>query len=237
METYQDAEGENRDETIPDLITYVEVEPAHESDANALLPAIEETKKRDCKPEILLADTLYGSDENVETAKAEGVEVITPTPKGGAKGDKIGLNEFDYDREKDSEGRCPEGQVSDDTKQTDNGTTVYFDKEKCLECSQRERCPVEINKSSARVKFDAKKVRLAKRRANEETGEFGDTYRWRAGVEATMSRYKSQTGAGQLRVRGKPAVRFAEKLKALGLNILRSAQSMSARKRLETAVI
>jgi hypothetical protein len=49
----------------PDLITHVEGEKAHESDANALLPAIKETQKRDVMPEEILADFLYGSDDNI----------------------------------------------------------------------------------------------------------------------------------------------------------------------------
>jgi hypothetical protein len=63
----------------PDLITHVEVEKAHESDANALLPAIKETQKRDAMAEEILADSLYGSDDNIAQAEQEGVTVIAPT--------------------------------------------------------------------------------------------------------------------------------------------------------------
>ncbi len=51
------------------LITYIEVEPAHESDANALIPCLEATGERGVAPEQLLADPLYGSDQNCEKAK------------------------------------------------------------------------------------------------------------------------------------------------------------------------
>lgn len=50
------------DKSQPDLITHVKVEPAHESDASAMLPAIEDTTKRGLDPKELLADSLYGSD-------------------------------------------------------------------------------------------------------------------------------------------------------------------------------
>ena len=62
METYHD---EKQDDTKPNLITYVDVEPAHEHDANALQPAIDAAQERDCCPEELTCDTLYGGDDNV----------------------------------------------------------------------------------------------------------------------------------------------------------------------------
>ena len=68
----------DEDQKALSLITYVEVEPAHESDANALIPYLEATAERDLAPEQLLADSLYGSDHNCEKAKELGVEVVSP---------------------------------------------------------------------------------------------------------------------------------------------------------------
>ena len=56
------------------LITYIEVEPAHESDANAVVPYLESTAEHEMAPKQVLADTLYGSDENCEKAKDLGIE-------------------------------------------------------------------------------------------------------------------------------------------------------------------
>jgi len=67
---------DNKDETKPYVITYVEVEPAHVSDAHALIPALQSTQERECAPEAILGDSLYGSDENIETAAELGVEVM-----------------------------------------------------------------------------------------------------------------------------------------------------------------
>ncbi|MCD6584655.1 MAG: transposase, partial [Desulfobacteraceae bacterium] len=64
METYCD-DKEQKGASL-NLITHVEVEPAHNSDANALIPAIESTEKQNLKPKELLADALYGSDNNRE---------------------------------------------------------------------------------------------------------------------------------------------------------------------------
>jgi len=64
-------------------------------------------------------------------------------------------------------------------------------------------------------------MRIAKRRAHEQSEEFKDRYRWRSGVEAAMSEYDRRTGVKKLRVRGLKAVKYCATLKALGVNIFR----------------
>jgi hypothetical protein len=56
-----------------------------------------------------------------------------------------------------------------------------------------------------------------------------DTYRWRAGVEATMSELDRPTGIKKLRVRGFGAVRFCAIIKAAELNLLRAARFRRAK--------
>lgn len=75
METYTDTDDTDRKATTLNLITHVAVERAHESDARALMPAIESARQRDLTTGQLLADSLYGSDENIQTAKDNGVDV------------------------------------------------------------------------------------------------------------------------------------------------------------------
>ena len=65
-------------------------------------------------------------------------------------------------------------------------------------------------------------MRLARRRTLEQTDEFKERYRWRAGVEATMSEYDRRTGVKRLRIRGFDAVRYAAILKATAVNIFRA---------------
>jgi len=72
-------------------------------------------------------------------------------------------------------------------------------------------------------------MRIAKRRINEQSDKFKDRYRWRAGVEVTMSEYDRRTWVKQLRVRGLKAVKFCAMLKALGVNIFRAASIRAAK--------
>ncbi|MCI5223242.1 MAG: hypothetical protein D3924_11345 [Candidatus Electrothrix sp. AR4] len=76
-ETYSTVQGDDVEKLS--LITYVDVQAAHESDADALMPYIEATEQRGIKPEKALADTIYGGDENHEAAKEKGVDLIAPT--------------------------------------------------------------------------------------------------------------------------------------------------------------
>lgn len=214
METYSPEKSQ------PNLITHVEVEAACESDANALLPAIEEAAKRQLAPTELLADSLYGSDENVEKAKELGVEVVSPAMGSAPEG--ISLAEFTF-CDADEMIACPQGQKPQRTKTgKKGGKIVHFDKATCDSCPLQSNCPVKRVKKSATLSYDAKSLRLARRRAKQKTEAFGEAYRFRAGVEGTMSDLDRITGIKHLRVRGMRQVRLAAVLKATGLNILRA---------------
>ena len=214
METY------SPDESQPNLITHVKVEAAHESDANALLPAIEDVATRDLAPTELLVDSLYGSDENVEKAKELGVEVVSPAMGSAPEG--ISLADFTFS-DADEMIACPQGQKPQRTKTgKKGGKIVHFDKATCDKCPRQSDCPVKRVKKSATIRYDTKALRLARRRAEERTEAFREIYRFRAGAEGTMSDHGRITGIKRLRVRGGPQVRVAATLKATGLNILRA---------------
>ncbi|MBW2664379.1 MAG: transposase, partial [Deltaproteobacteria bacterium] len=91
------------------------------------------------------------------------------------------------------------------------------------------RCPVKKGGKYYYLRFTDKEMRIAKRRIYEQSDKFKNRYRWRAGVEATMSEYDRRTGVKHLRVRGLKAVRFCATLKALGVNIFRVAAVRAAR--------
>jgi len=228
METYGTDE-ETREKSL-NLITHVDVEPAHESDAHALIPAIESSKQRGRAPEELLADTLYGSDENCQKAAQLEVEVVSPT-KSTKENDGITLSDFDVS-EKGDVVSCPQGHVLVMTKKKKTRHTVAFDSHHCSACPFQETCPVKKGKRYHYLRYTEKEMRLAQRRAYEHTDEFKDRYRWRSGIEATMSEYDRRTGVKHLRVRGFKAVRFCATLKAVAVNIFRAT---SVRRALNTA--
>ena len=85
-----------------------------------------------------------------------------------------------------------------------------------------------VGRASRRCQYTHNRVRQRQRRLQEATDEFRDRYRWRAGIEATMSRYKHQMGMAKLRVRGIANVTYVAVLRALGLNIHRVAAYRAA---------
>lgn len=221
METYTDTEDKQVKSKTLNLVTHVEVEKACDSDAQALIPAIESTQKRGLGPDELEADTLYGSDGNYQGAKSMGVELVAPV-KGKSKENSLSLSEFELS----GQGHvlaCPAGQKPLTSKKKKTRFTQGFSCQTCAKCPLIDGCPVRPGKRYYYLHYDERAMRVAKRRAAEQTSEFKDRYRWRAGAEATISELDRRTGVKRLRVRGFKAVRFSATLKAIGINLFRAA--------------
>jgi hypothetical protein len=221
METYTDTEEKEVKSKTLNLITHVEVEKACDSDAQALIPAIEATKKRGLGPDELEADALYGSDENYETAKSMEVELVAPVT-GNTEKSAVSLSEFEFC----SKGHvlsCPQGHKPLTSKKKKTRFAQGFSCQTCAKCPLVNDCPVKPGKKYYYLRYEEKAMRIAKRRAEEQTAAFKERYRWRAGAEATMSELDRRTGVKRLRVRGFKAVRFCATLKAIGVNLFRAA--------------
>ena len=229
METYCASDDEETKKTTLNLITYVEVDSADNSDAKALIPAIETTEKNNFKPEEILADSLYGSDENRQQAKAKNVELISPV-MGQNKKDGYHIGDFVLS-EKNEILQCPIGHKPEYIKKNKKRYSAGFDKTVCSACPTADNCCAKKGKKYYYVRYTEKDIRIAKRRLKENSFEFKDKYRFRAGVEATMSEYDRKTGVKHLRVRRSKAVRYCVFLKALAVNILRAAAVRKARAR------
>jgi hypothetical protein len=218
METYTNSEDEAEKAKTLNLITHVEVEQSHKSDANALIPAIEETKEQGLAPKEVLADSLYSGDDNCQTAKELEVAVLSPV-MGRKKDDD--LSEFQFNEAGDVV-RCPSGNSPVKTHGKKSRHSACFKKGHCSKCDKRKGCPVKESTKYYYLRYTDRELRVALRRSYEKTDEFADRYRWHAGIEATMSEYDRRTGVKQLRVRGLGNVRFSAVLKAAGINIFRA---------------
>jgi len=223
METW----SEDKSDKTPNLITHVAIEPAHNHDSKAIIPAIEFTEQRGIKPKEVLADALYGGDENTQEAKQMGVDLISPTLTGASKSDKLHLSDFLFNG-KNRITFCPNNKQPISQRIKNEAVLTKFNLNHCNFCSLREKCPVKNSKKNTYIRYHFKDVRLAKRRQFEKTPAFIKKYAFRAGVEATMAEYKQVTGVNKLRVRGITPVSCCATLKALGVNILRSAKAYNS---------
>jgi hypothetical protein len=231
METYCPSEDKPQKQQSLNLITHVAVQTACESDAGALVPAIDETQKRQLAPEQLLADTLYGSDSNHQAAAAADVQLVAPVHKGNSSNTNL-LTGFSFN----ANGyvtQCPAGHSPERVryKKKTERYSAAFTKTVCQKCPGFGQCQLKEGKNHFFRHYSDKQCRLAVRRAAELQESFMECYRYRAGVEATMSELDRRTGVKNLRVRGKPAVRFAAVMKATGLNILRAGAVRKARRK------
>lgn len=232
METYSDAEDPEQKAQTPDLISYIETQTASEHDSRAVVPAIESCKEQDRAPCEILADSHYGSDENCRAAGTQNVDLVSPVIGcGRVDQNKLPLSAFEFS-EKLKLLKCPSGHAPVKFKKNNGRYSAAFDNRLCCECPHSTKCPAKLKGNNRRyLYYNAKEVRLSKRRALEQTEQFKQRYRMRAGVEATMSELDRLTGAKKLRVRGKPAVRLCITLKACALNIFRATRARRARMR------
>jgi hypothetical protein len=208
----------------PDLITHVAVGPMNVHDGAALEPALADTEARGIEPREMLGDSHYGSEENLKEAALRGVEVIAPAmPPKGSKQGKITLEDFDLD-DRGHVTRCPGGQAPLSTSEGADRIQASFDPSACAACPLRASCPASaVGRKEERFQYTRDRVRNRERRLGERTEGFRDRYRWRSGIEGTMSRLKYQMRLASLRVRGRASVGYRTFLRALGLNIHRVA--------------
>src|SRR5271156_954328 len=127
------------------LIVSALPQTAVESDANALMPVLEDLQKRDWLPEEMLADTAYGSDDNVQQAAALNVEVVSPvsgptptvtTESKDANGVVIApltIDDFAVDERTGKVETCPAGRIPLNVlrDETTGTTTIHMSAEDC----------------------------------------------------------------------------------------------------------
>ena len=214
------------------LITCGLPQTAVESDTAALPVVLDELERQELLPESMLADTAYGSDENVCNAAELGVELVAPTKEYEEKrsdsegaDDSLTLDDFVVDEETEEVVSCPAGLEPECSTHNprDKKTTTFMPEEACGKCAFFEKCPVRRSRGRYRLEHTAKQRRLAARRREEKTEVFRKRYQRRAGIEATNSSLKRRMGLARLRVRGKAHVFSAIRNKVTGWNIRRAA--------------
>lgn len=213
----------------PNLIASAKVETAVISDAGAVTPMLEDLKDRGVFPEEVLADTGYGSDENVENSREQGVDLLAPVPGGKTYDAKeVGYDQFQLN-DANEVVACPAGHAPKSTRYNETSDRIWaqMDPLQCNACPLLAFCNVQRNNetglANGRVQFRSDAPRAARRRRYQQTDEFRTRYRWRAGIEATNSCLKRVTKLGRLRVRGIQQVTTSVMLKLTGWNILRAA--------------
>jgi hypothetical protein len=220
-------------EELPEIITHVALTRSCESDERALEPAMDDLAARDIRPDVLTADTTYGSLANALDCEDRGTELVSPV--GGhaaatAKEGEIRATDFFVDPTGAQNAICPAGHTATREERNQKRGTIraFFDASMCDRCERRSVCPARRLVDGTRMlRATMDKAHLELRRTYEEQPEFKERYADRAGIEATNSEMKRRHGLGHLRVRREPRVRLAMYLKAAACNVKRMVKHIA----------
>ncbi len=216
------------------LITAALPQTACASDAQAVVPMLDQLENAGRLPEELLADTLYTGDENVQAAAARGVDLVGPVPGRAPAAEPAALtvDDFALDERTGLINACPAGhRPTSCGRDPETATTrVEMPESACTDCPFRARCPIQNTRDGKfALEFTDKERRLAGRRVEETTAVFGERYAPRAGIESTNSGLKNRLDLGRLRVRGLKGVSRVVLHKLAGWNVLRASTSEKLR--------
>ena len=234
------------------VVTHVEINGANESDQNATVPVVAKLVEKGFGPKEVLADTGFGSGENIVACAEMGVELICPvrdpdtaenrdprwepgpetTPETPCAEEKrpepLGLEDFTFDDTFAEIESCPAGKAPE---HQEPGAESRFHKatfsgEHCRGCPFADRCPTRVDAKTGdrTMKWENPKAATASRQREQKESTFKGNYRKRSGIESTMEEIKGRHGAGDLRVRRRPRVDLVMYLKCMALNTKRAVQ-------------
>jgi transposase len=180
------------DEDAPQLITHVETAPAPLSDEGVLSAIHTDLAEKELLPDHHLVDAGYVTIANlVQSQSGYGVDLVGPTLKTHWYQAETGydLTHFSIDWEAETV-TCPQGRISSSwTPVQEAGKSlirVKFSQSDCKVCPSRASCTGTTRRSMTLHPKEQMQALFAARK-REETDEFKDTYRHRAGIEGTHS--------------------------------------------------
>ena len=213
------------------LITAVDVEPAHKSDQDALEPMLDQLDEQGRTPETLHADGGYGRDGNVVGADSRGVDLQSPAAGNPPQNDTLTVDDFAIDEASETVERCPAGCVPESSVyDSEKGRTrTVMSASDCGSCEFALQCPAQRDGARYVLDHTPAQRRVAARRAEQKTDAFKENYAIRAGGESVNSGLKRKTGMGRLRTRGAPRVRMAVLFRCAGWNLFRALAALKKR--------
>ncbi len=206
------------------VVDFVKVEKAHESDQNSAEEIHADLKERGHEPEKSFADAGYISGENIVKAKDEDIDLKGPVPGKEPKEEKeIIVGDFQFDDTFKEVEMCPGGQkpVSCCYDEETETLEAAFDIRNCKECPHTKDCPARKKGLLRVLRIDRNNAATSCRRREQKTKEFKEEYKIRSGIESTNSHLKNDRGMGRLRVRGSPSVILRVVFKVIGEDVFR----------------
>lgn len=224
---------ETCEDELPLLITNVETCASTTPDGALTETIHRHLGEKDLLPGEHLVDQGYVEAQGLIDSKTEhGVELIGPVPSNTSwqaqAGQGFDQTQFSIDWEA-QQVTCPQGQSSTYWKETHDRhgnpvINVEFAKQDCQACPQRALC-TRAREKPRRLKLRPRDqyVALQEARQRQETTEFKQKYKRRAGVEGTVSQGTRGFGLRRSRYRGLPKTHLQHIFTALAMNLMRLA--------------
>ena len=181
---------------------------------------VQRAKRAVPEADTMLADGGYASATNTRLAAAAGMDLAS-RPRGGNRQDKFPPEAFEFDFEREV-ARCPGGCESRYWRPREREITIRFRASDCRTCPLRDHCTTSKHGRSLGISKDYLQLVADRRRA--QLPEFGELYRHRAPIEATMSHLVRDCGLRRSRYRGRPKRALHSILAATALNVRRLLQ-------------
>jgi len=177
-------EGQIAETCHPDnpyeVITALEITAANGSDQNATLPMLEKLAAAGLKPEEMIADTGFGSGENIVSAAEMGVALVAPVQDPGAsesarewkpveadasaapgpahpaeapcseEARPLSLADFAFNTTFSEVHACPAGVRPEQREVTDQAYFARFGADRCAACPLAVRCPTRLRADGTR---------------------------------------------------------------------------------------
>lgn len=222
---------ETCDAETPNLVTHVETTPATTTDVEMTDKIHHALDEKGLLPSEHLVDTGYVSaDHLVDSAQEHGLNLCGPVPPDTSwqarskSGFDIACFAIDWEAQTVT---CPQGQISHTWRvQKQKGhpvVRVRFAQQACAQCAQRSQCTRAQH--GARVltfRTKAQYQALQDARQRQETPEFKERYKARAGIEGTISQGIRACGLRQARYIGLAKTRLQHIAIAAAINLTRA---------------
>ena len=213
------------DEDAPQLITHVETTAAPMSDEGSLSAIHTGLAEKDLLPAHHLVDAGYVTAPNlVKTQSGYGVDLVGPTLKTHWYQAETGydLTRFSIDWQAETV-TCPQGRISSSWTPVQNAgkslIKVKFSQSDCKVCPSR-ACCTGTTRRSLTLHPREQMLALFAARKREETDEFKESYRHRAGIEGTHSQAVRTMGLRRSRYIGLRKTHLGHVAIAAAVNLL-----------------
>jgi transposase len=217
----------------PNLITQVQTTEAIQNDNDALPHIHQGLAKVELLPNQHVVDAGYiEASQLVESQQEYGIELVGPVQGNGRwqheQGNGFDISHFlvDWDRQQVT---CPAGKTSSSWKgfvgrRGNHLITIAFAKADCSRCPSLSQCTKSNNQRRTLTLKPQKLYEvLQQARQHEKTKEFQQQYRWRAGVEGTISQGVRAFGLRKARYLGLAKTRLQHLATAAAINLERLA--------------